>query len=268
MGNPFLDPATLGTLYTDPARLTQRTSALHQAKIKGAAVAETVVDLLRHRAGPDGIVADIGCGRGSTTLSIARHLPLRRLVAFDASPALLDAARNRFAAARLSAQFIVGDFHQLPFADASLDAIVAAFCLYHSPDPGTVISGFARALRPGQAAIMVTKSADSYAELDDLAATSGLDPEAGSRPSLYTAFHSANMAALTQPHLAIAQQLHERHIFRFESYEHLARYLITTPRYQLPTADPAEIARHLRTWRPDHPVTASSTVSYLVGVRR
>jgi ubiquinone/menaquinone biosynthesis C-methylase UbiE len=268
MGNPFLDPATLDTLYTDPTRLTLRTSALHQAKIKGAEVAETVVGLLRDRAGADAVIADIGCGRGSTTLSIARHLPVRKVIAFDASPALLGAARERFATARLSAQFIVGDFHRLPFGDSSLDAIVAAFCLYHSTDPGLVISGFARALRPGQAAIMVTKSADSYAELDDIAADSGLDPQARSRPSLYTAFHSANMEALAQPHLTVAQQLHERHLFRFDGYDHLAQYLTTTPRYRLPTADPAEIASRLRHWRPEHSVTASSTVSYLVGVRR
>ncbi len=59
-----------------------------------------------------------------------------------------------------------------------------------------MIDEITRCLRPGGTAILATKSADSYRELDQLVAASGLDPAALSRPGLYQA------AAQRQPHRA------------------------------------------------------------------
>ena len=64
MGNPFTDAAAVGGLYVDPARLTQRTTALHQAKIAGPNVADTIVTLLARHVGPEAVIADVGCGAG------------------------------------------------------------------------------------------------------------------------------------------------------------------------------------------------------------
>jgi len=59
------------------------------------------------------------------------------------------------------------DFHHLPLADAAYHATVAIFCLYHSPHPDRVISEIARCLIPDGVAVLVTKSSDSYHELDE-----------------------------------------------------------------------------------------------------
>ena len=95
--SPFVDAACCADLYGDADRLARRTGALHRAKIAGPPVAEVIVDLavehLRNRSVR--VVADIGCGRGTTTLALADRLHQARLVAVDLSPVVLASARAR-----------------------------------------------------------------------------------------------------------------------------------------------------------------------------
>jgi ubiquinone/menaquinone biosynthesis C-methylase UbiE len=264
--NPFLDPDCTTFLYGNAGRLTARTGALHKAKIAGAEAAETICDLLVGAIDPGSLVVDLGCGRGTTSIALARRFGIRDLTAFDLSRALLDAAATRFAAHGLDIATRQGDFHHLPFETSTLDAVIAAFCLYHSPDPSQVIGEIARCLRRSGHAVLVTKSADSYTELNGVVADSGLDPHAHERPSLYSAFHSTSMRLLAAEHLTVTRVVEQRHLFRFQGFAHLAAYLATTPRYDI-GGSIAEIAARLRAWRPDTPVTMSSTVSYLFGTK-
>lgn len=269
MDNPFLDQTRVhGDLYADADRLRQRTGALHNAKIVGSNVADTIVDLLTGYITDRSTVADLGCGRGSTTLAIARAFGCQ-LTALDASAALLDAAAARFGAAGAHIDTQVGDFHQLPFGDATLDAAVAAFCLYHSPSPADVIAEIGRTLRPDGVAVLVTKSADSYHELDRLLADTGLDTAAADRPSLYTSFHSGNAAAITAEHLTIGAVLHHPHVFRFTDVTALAQYIRSTPRYRPdgPAWDVEAMTETLRRWTAEQPVTLTSTVTYVLAAR-
>jgi Na+-translocating ferredoxin:NAD+ oxidoreductase RnfE subunit len=93
--------------------------------------------------------------------------------------------------------------------------VVAAFCLYHSSSPGSVIREITRCLLWGRTAIFAAKSAESYAELDQVVADSGLDPAAASRPSLYQAAHSGNITELAATSLSIRHVTHETHRFTF-----------------------------------------------------
>lgn len=207
-------------------------------------------------------MADIGCGRGTTTLQLTRRFPAARLVAADLSLPLLWASRRRLPAGVTA---VCADFHRLPFADGSLDVAVTAFCLYHSPRPSLAVAEVARSLVPGGRTIIVTKSADSYHELDALMAASGLDPAARRRPSLYASFHSGNAARIVGRHLSVRRVVHQRHIFRFTDLAHLAAYLVTTPKYQLPTeaAAPQALAALLWSRLGERTVTTTSTVTYL-----
>jgi SAM-dependent methyltransferase len=158
----------------------------------------------------------------------------------------------------------------VPFAEASIDVAVAAFCLYHSPRPGRVVAELARSLLPCGRAIIVTKSANSYHQLDTLVAASGLDPVAHRRPSLYASFHSGNATLIVSRHLAVRRVVHQRHIFRFTNLAHLAAYLATNPKYQLPAeiaAEPQELAAALRCRVGERTVTATSTVTYAEAIR-
>jgi ubiquinone/menaquinone biosynthesis C-methylase UbiE len=264
--SPFTDPARSRELYASSGRLARRTSALHAAKIHGADAADTIADLAAAGPAPR-VIADIGCGRGTTTRQLAQRFPAARLIAVDQASALLRAARQRLPAGLVT---VCADFHRLPFAAASLDVAVAAFCLYHSPRPDLVAAELARSLVQGGRAILVTKSADSYHDLDTLVAASGLDPAAGRLPSLYASFHSGNATRIVGRHLSVRRVVHQRHIFHFTDSAHLAAYLTTTPKYQLPaalTADPQELATVLRCRMGEETVTTTSTVTYVEAIR-
>ncbi|TMR99491.1 class I SAM-dependent methyltransferase [Nonomuraea basaltis] len=262
--NPFLDPNSIrSNLYGDAARITQRTTALRRAKTAGRHPADVIADLAS--TGPRGTVVDIGCGRGTTTLTLAQRLAPPRLIGFDQSAALLTVAARRLAG-HGCVEFLQGDFHAIALADASAMVTVAAFCLYHSPCPASAVAEIARCLAPGGISITVTKSADSYQTLNEAITASGLDPGAGDRPSLYATFHSRNQADIVAGSLQVQQVIHDEHRFRFADADHIAAYAATTPRYELP-GTPAEIAERLKASIGNGPLETTSTVTYVVATR-
>jgi SAM-dependent methyltransferase len=269
--SPFTDPGLVrGSLYASAGRLTRRTSALRRARVHGRHAAEVIADLAAEAAATSTpVIADIGCGRGTTACTLAGRLPQARIIAIDLSAALLTVAKSRLPAA-VRAGAACADFHQLPLRDRACDLAVAAFCLYHSPSPGDVIAEIARCLGPGATAIIAVKSVDSYRELDRLMATAGLDPGAADRPSLYETAHSGNIEHLAAASLDVYQVVHDTHTFTFPAIADLAEYLGTSPKYGLPAAltrDPAALADELRRRLPDGPFTMTSVVSYLVARR-
>jgi SAM-dependent methyltransferase len=260
-----------GPLYATAARLGQRTSALHRAKIDGADAATTIATLAAAANPSPARVADIGCGRGTTTLRLAQHYPAAALVAVDQSPALLAVVGNRLRAENREVALVTGDFHRLRGVLTDVDLAVAAFCLYHSPRPDQALAEISACLTPDGRVIAATKSADSYTTIDEFLARSSLDPEATSRPSLYQTFHAGNAeATLAAAGLDLYQRLDQRHTFRFADLDHLADYVVTCPKYRLPpelSTDPAALGAALHAQLPDGPVIASSTVTYLVAGR-
>ncbi|WP_084960278.1 class I SAM-dependent methyltransferase [Thermoactinospora rubra] len=267
--HPFTQ-ATARELYRTEERLAARTSALHRAKTHGRPVADVIADLALEYlpACPPDVVADIGCGRGTTTRVLAERLRPRCLLAIDASAAMLAATQVRLAGHHAS--FLQADFHALPMRDAVCAVVVAAFCLYHAPDPRRVTTEISRVITPGGIAIMATKSIDSYSELDRIVAGAGLDTDAAARESLYGSAHSGNLPDLLPPGLGMAHLEHEEHRFTFRDPDHLAAYLATTPKYRFPsglTGDPVPLAAALRAHWGDKPFCATSTVTYLVARR-
>jgi SAM-dependent methyltransferase len=269
---PFTDPGAHARLYKDPGRLARRTGALHAAKISGRDAAVTIADLTVESQPGARLVADIGCGRGTSTLRLSQRLHHALIVGIDRSAALLDTARRRHGESNLGAvEIVCADFHHLPVGDARLDAAVAAFCLYHSARPAAVVAEIARCLVPGGAAVFATKSADSYRELDGRVAGAGLDPAATTRPSLYATFHSTNAPAIVAESLHLRHVEHEQHQFQFHDAGHLAAYLATTPTYTIDAAiagHPDRLAQVLNAGHTDWPVTTTSTVTYIVASRQ
>lgn len=215
-------------------RLARRTAALHAAKTNGADATRTLVGLAAHAAPPEPVVADLGCGRGTTALALADRLAPAQLLAIDQSAALLATVTTRARRTRGDVRAVRADFHQLPLAPAAVDVAVAAFCLYHSPDPRAALTEIACCLVPTGAPIAATKGANSYRELDQLVADTGLDPAATLRPSLYQTFHAANAPGITAQVLDLLDVVTQEHAFRFTGHDHLAAYLATTPKYHLP----------------------------------
>jgi hypothetical protein len=67
----------IGSLYANPLRLARRTGSLHAGKTSGSDVAARIAALAA--ATPHvATVADIGCGRGTTTLRLSATVPAGR----------------------------------------------------------------------------------------------------------------------------------------------------------------------------------------------
>lgn len=101
-----------------------------------------------------GVVADLGCASGFLLRAIAAERPDVLPVGVDAEAAGLPTAR-RIVPGAILAHASVTD---LPFADASLDAILALNLLEHVPDDAAAVREMARVLRPGARAILVVPS--------------------------------------------------------------------------------------------------------------
>jgi ubiquinone/menaquinone biosynthesis C-methylase UbiE len=271
MPNPFTDQACIRhELYGEPDRLDQRSHALHAAKTAGESAATTIARLALAVMPRAKLVVDVGGGSGAIARGLADRLVLTRIVVLDQSLPLLRAACDRSAGGRSPTPGICGDFHELPLSSGTVDLAVAAFCLYHTTRPQEVLGEIARCVAPGGAAILATKSSDSYREIDEIVAASGLDCEATRRPSLYGAFDSDNAADVVGSALQVRRRSDQQHTFRFEDFDHLAAYVATSPKYRLPAElrrEPDRLARSLRRRLAERPLTTQSTVTYIAGTR-
>lgn len=97
----------------------------------------------------DDEVLDVGCGDGRLTAAIASRVPKGRVVGVDSSIDMVRHASARFVgAAHSNLHFEQADAAALPFADA-FTVVFSNAALHWVRDHGPVISGIARALRPG-----------------------------------------------------------------------------------------------------------------------
>lgn len=104
-------------------------------------------------------VLEVGCGEGELAERIGAELQGARVVAVDLSPRMVELAWARGVAAQ------VADVQDLPFDDESFDVVLAAWMLYHVPEPDRGLAEIVRVLRPGGRLVAVTNRADHLAEL-------------------------------------------------------------------------------------------------------
>jgi ubiquinone/menaquinone biosynthesis C-methylase UbiE len=108
-------------------------------------VGEELCEALDLRAGQK--VLDVAAGNGNVSLAAARRWC--EVVASDYVPALLDRARERADADRLSIEFREADAEALPFADASFDVVVSTFGVMFTPDQDRAAAEMVRVCRRG-----------------------------------------------------------------------------------------------------------------------
>ncbi len=93
-------------------------------------------------------VLDAGCGTGQVTETLLRRLPRGRVIALDASEAMLDVARERLGGdPRVS--FVRADLHEPLPLSAPVDAIVSTSTLHWVRDHDSLFVRLAAALKPG-----------------------------------------------------------------------------------------------------------------------
>ena len=102
----------------------------------------------------DGEILDVACGPGVVTAALAGRAA--GLTAFDATPAMLEKARQRCADAGLdNVRFQEGDAQNMPFEDACFDGVVTRLAIHHFSEPQKVMNEIFRVLKPGGRAIIV-----------------------------------------------------------------------------------------------------------------
>lgn len=97
-------------------------------------------------------VIDAGCGTGNASEILAPYV--EKVIAVDASPTMLKAARKRLAGLG-NVHFVRGEMHALPQQSASADAVVCVLVMHHVDSPELATTEFLRVLRPGGVALIV-----------------------------------------------------------------------------------------------------------------
>jgi SAM-dependent methyltransferase len=95
-------------------------------------------------------VLDCGCGPGAITVGLAEVVAPGDVVGVDIQQSQVDMAR-RLAVERRSGNvtFQQGSIYELPFPDASFDAVSAFHLLFHLREPTRALREMRRVLKPG-----------------------------------------------------------------------------------------------------------------------
>jgi ubiquinone/menaquinone biosynthesis C-methylase UbiE len=178
-------------------------------------VGEELCEALDVRAGQ--IVLDVAAGNGNASLAAARRWC--DVVATDYVPALLDRARERAAAERLSIEFRVADAEALPFADECFDVVVSTFGVMFTADHDRAAAELVRVCRLGGKIGLANWTPDGF--IGQLFKTIGkhVPPPAGARsPALWGT--PARITELFRPHASWIKSVPRQFVFRYHSPEH------------------------------------------------
>ena len=97
-------------------------------------------------------VGDFGCGTGQVSAALAPFVA--RVIAVDASAAMLQAAKKRLQAFH-NVELRRGELEALPIDEARVDAATLMLVLHHVPEPENALADVARVVKPGGRAIVV-----------------------------------------------------------------------------------------------------------------
>jgi demethylmenaquinone methyltransferase/2-methoxy-6-polyprenyl-1,4-benzoquinol methylase len=104
----------------------------------------------RAQVGPGSDALDICCGTGDLALELRRRIgPDGRVVGSDFSEPMLELARRKSGEEGLPVEFGWADALELPYGDASFDAVTIGFGARNLADLEKGLSEMARVLRPG-----------------------------------------------------------------------------------------------------------------------
>jgi ubiquinone/menaquinone biosynthesis C-methylase UbiE len=120
--------------------------------------AEQLVDTADLRAGWR--VLDVATGSGNAAIAAARLGC--EAVGVDYVPTLLERGRARAAAEGLDVELVEGDAEELPFPDASFDAVTSVYGSMFAPDHAQTAAEILRVCRPGGTIALASWTPDGF----------------------------------------------------------------------------------------------------------
>jgi malonyl-CoA O-methyltransferase len=154
---PLLDRAAI-------RRHADRASAGYDAAaVLAARLREDMVRRLEWVAFVPETVLDLGCGTGHGAEALAARWPRARVIALDASPAMLAEASRRDGAARIELR--LAEAESIPLPDASVDLVFSNLLLPWCEDIDAVFAEVARVLKPRGLFTFTTFGPDTLVEL-------------------------------------------------------------------------------------------------------
>ena len=178
-------------------------------------VGERLAESMDLRAGQT--VLDVAAGNGNVTLAAARRWC--EVTCTDYVEPLLGSARRRAEAEGLHVQFKVADAENLPFSDASFDAVVSTFGAMFTPDHDRTAAELLRVTRPGGRIGLANWTPEGF--IGQLFKTIGkyLPPPAGARsPATWGTRSWLNSAFGAGAASVVAEPRH--FVFRYRSPQH------------------------------------------------
>lgn len=96
------------------------------------------------------LILDVACGPCAVTKRLAKKTSAR-IIGLDLSEDMLRQGQSDIESAGLSdrVSLVVGRGEQLPFADATFDALTFTYLLRYVKDPGATLAELARVVKPG-----------------------------------------------------------------------------------------------------------------------
>src|SRR5579863_6505470 len=93
---------------------------------------------------------DVGCGPGTLTVDLARHVAPGQVVAIDVAAKGVEEARSHAAeSGATNTQFVVGDFREVDLEPASFDVVHAHQVLQHLANPVGALGAMRALAKPG-----------------------------------------------------------------------------------------------------------------------
>lgn len=117
----------------------------------------------------DAEVLDVACGPGILACAQATHA--RAVTGIDITPAMIEQARARQAAAGFkNMAWRVGDATALPFESGSFDRVTTRYSFHHMPDPAATLAEMARVCRSSGRIVVIdaTPSPETQSAYDTM----------------------------------------------------------------------------------------------------
>jgi ubiquinone/menaquinone biosynthesis C-methylase UbiE len=160
-------------------------------------------------------VLDVATGTGNTALAAARRGCA--VIGLDWAAPLLARGRERAAAERLAVTFREGETEQLPFPDASFDAVLSTFGAMYAPDHAQTARELLRVCRSGGTIGLTNFTPESFNAAFSAMARRSLPPPPPELPSAFLWGTEAHCRALFGEAITVLQVTERAVVWRYRS---------------------------------------------------